>query len=122
MIKSIRMSENKKTVEKYMEAFGRSDHAEILSCLTEDVEWIIPGHTHRKGKNEFDQEIENDQNEGSPQITVTRLIEENNIVVAEGKVSQKLKNGGEVNLVFCDVFEMNDAKIQKLISYLSILK
>jgi uncharacterized protein len=116
------MNENKKTVEKYMDAFGRNDHPEILSYLTEDVEWIIPGHIHRKGKAEFDQEIENDQNEGSPIITVTRLIEENNIVVAEGEVRQKLKNGGEVNLVFCDVFEMKDAKIQKLISYLGILK
>ena len=116
------MSENKKTVEKYMVAFSRTDHKEILSCLTEDVEWIIPGYVHRKGKAEFDQEIENDQNDGSPNITVTRLVEENNVVVAEGKVSQKLKNGGEVNLVFCDVFEMKDAKIKKLISYLTILK
>lgn len=116
------MTENKKTVEKYMAAFDHSDHTEILSCLTEDVEWIIPGYIHRKGKDEFDQEIENDQNEGSPKIMVTRLVEEKNIVVAEGTVSQKLKTGEEVNLVFCDVFEMKEAKIQKLISYLTILK
>jgi ketosteroid isomerase-like protein len=37
------MSPNKNTVEKYMEAFRRLDHAAVLSCLTDDVEWLIPG-------------------------------------------------------------------------------
>jgi uncharacterized protein len=35
------MTENKRTVDKYMNGFRRSDHAEILSCLTHDVEWEI---------------------------------------------------------------------------------
>jgi hypothetical protein len=33
------MSENKHTVQKYMNAFTQIDHAEILSCLTDYVEW-----------------------------------------------------------------------------------
>ena len=28
------MTENKKTVERYMDGFRKSDHAQILSCLT----------------------------------------------------------------------------------------
>lgn len=36
------MTANKRVVEAYMEAFGRTDHAAILDCLTEDVEWLIP--------------------------------------------------------------------------------
>ena len=45
------MTENKKTVEKYIDGFNKSDHKQILSCLTEDVEWILPGVFHhiRKG-------------------------------------------------------------------------
>jgi len=39
------MTRNKETVDKYMYAFGRSDHEKILSCLTDDVEWEIPGLT-----------------------------------------------------------------------------
>ena len=31
------MTENKQTVEKYIEGFRRSDHAMILDCLTDDV-------------------------------------------------------------------------------------
>ena len=44
------MSENKKVVEKYMDGFNKSDHKQILSCLTDDVEWILPGVFHLKGK------------------------------------------------------------------------
>src|SRR5262245_19812623 len=54
-----RVSENKKTVEKYMSAFSRSDHLQVLSCLTDDVEWEFPGAFHLAGKAAFDKEIEN---------------------------------------------------------------
>ncbi len=54
------MNENKKTVEKYLDGFNKLDHTQILSCLTEDVEWIIPGMFHIKGQEAFDKEIEND--------------------------------------------------------------
>ena len=52
------MSQNKLTVQKYMDAFTRTDHAEILACLTDDVEWVIPGAFHLTGKEAFDKEIE----------------------------------------------------------------
>ncbi len=116
------MSPNKKTVQKYMDAFTKTDHAEILSCLTEDVEWVIPGMFHIKGKAAFDREIENDAFTGSPVIEVARMTEEQNIVVAEGRVRCEKKEGGFLNVVFCDVFEMSDAKIKRLTSYLMEVK
>lgn len=112
------MSPNKRTVQTYMEAFTRTDHATILSCLTDDVEWLIPGAFHITGKPAFDKEIENDAFVGSPTITVTRMIEEHNVVVAEGRVRCTRKDGDVLTLVFCDVFEMQNAKIKRLISYL----
>jgi hypothetical protein len=47
------MTANKQTVERYMDGFRRTDRAQILSCLTDDVEWLIPGALHVKGKKEF---------------------------------------------------------------------
>ncbi len=67
------MSENKKVVEKYIEGLNNSDHDMILSCLTEDVEWILPGVFHLKGKVAFDKEIENPAFEGKPVIIVNRV-------------------------------------------------
>lgn len=95
-----------------MEAFGKTDHAEILSCLTDDVEWIIPGMFHVKGKEGFDSVIENDEFSGHPEITVTRLTEGGDVVVAEGTVRSARKDGGRLNVVFCDVFIMENGKIR----------
>ena len=47
------MSPNEQTVQRYVNAVTRSDHPEILSCLTDDVEWLIPGAFHTKGKSDF---------------------------------------------------------------------
>jgi uncharacterized protein len=111
------MSENKRTVTRYMDAFSITDHAAILSCLADDVIWEMPGFFYHEGKEAFDKEIENDAFEGRPTINTIRLIEENDIVVAEGTVQSKLKNGPILDLVFCDVFHMENGLIKKLTSY-----
>jgi len=112
------MSQNTETIECYMEGFRRSDHAMVLSCLTDDVEWVIPGMFHVTGKAAFDKEIVNEAFVGSPEIRITSLIESGSIVVAEGSVRARKRAGGELNLVFCDVFTMREGKIRKLVSYL----
>jgi ketosteroid isomerase-like protein len=112
------MSRNKQTVEKYIDGFNKSDHAQILSCLSEDVEWLMPGAFHLHGKAQFDGEIENDAFTGRPAVTITRMTEENDVVVAEGTVRAAWKNGGVLNAVFCDVFEMEAGLIRRLVTYL----
>lgn len=116
------MSENKRTVETYLDGFRESDHEKVLSCLTDDVEWDIPGAFHLVGKDAFDKEIENDAFVGSPTITITRMTEENDVVVAEGSVRSQRKAGGFLNAKFCDVFEMQGGKIKRLITYIMEVK
>ena len=101
-----------------MDGFRKSDHAQILSCLTDDVEWEIPGAFHIRGREEFDKHIENEGFVGSPAIVVTRLTEDADVVVAEGSVRTQRKDGTFLNLAFCDVFEMQGHRIRRLISYL----
>jgi len=112
------MSENRKTVERYMDGFRTSDHAQILDCLTDDVEWILPGAFHLHGKQAFDREIENDAFVGKPVIDVDRMVEEGDVVVAEGSVRTQRRDGAILTLAMCDVFEMRDHKIRRLTSYL----
>jgi ketosteroid isomerase-like protein len=116
------MSRNKQTVQNYMDAFTRTDHAAIASCLTDDVEWLIPGVFHTTGKDAFDRQIENDAFVGSPTISVTRMTEEHDVVVAEGSVRHARRDGAFLNAVFCDVFVMRSAKIRHLTSYLMEVK
>jgi ketosteroid isomerase-like protein len=116
------VNENKRTIEKYMAGFRATDHAAILSCLTEDVEWEIPGVFHSSGKEAFDKEIENDAFVGHPDIVVTQMIEEDDVVVAEGSVRTHKRDGGAISLRFCDVFVMEAGKIRRLTSYLTDFK
>jgi uncharacterized protein len=116
------MSRNKDTVQKYIDGFNKSDHAQILSCLTDDIEWLMPGAFHLSGKDAFDKEIENDAFTGSPSVRITRMVEENDVVIAEGTVRVEWKAGGFLDAVFCDAFEMVNGKIRRLISYQVNLK
>jgi ketosteroid isomerase-like protein len=115
------MSENKKIVEKYIDGFRKSDHEQILSCLTDDVEWEMPGAFHLSGKDAFDKEIENPAFVGGPTITIIRYIEEDDFVVVEGSVQAQRKDGGLLNAVFCDVFAIKNGKIKRLTTYLNVL-
>lgn len=108
----------KETVERYMDAYSRWDHRGVLACLTDDVEWVVPGAFHLAGRDAFDDEIEGQGAAGPPEIVVTRLIEEDDVVVAEGNVRNALQNGGVLNLAFCDVFQMRGGRIRRLTSYL----
>jgi ketosteroid isomerase-like protein len=116
------MTENKKTVEKYMDGFRNGDHALILSCLADDVEWKMPGAFHLIGKEAFDKEIENDAFVGSPTVTIARMTEENDVVAAEGTVRARRREGGFLSAAFCDVFVMRRGKIRQLITYLVEVK
>lgn len=109
---------NKQTVVRYLDGFNAGDHDMILSCLTDDVVWELPGMFLLKGKKEFDKEIENPAFEGRPGITLIRMIEEGNIVVAEGTVTGAMKDGGKLDAVFCDVFHFREGKVFHLTSYL----
>jgi len=108
----------KEIVSAYMDSFNEGNHAKILECLADDVRWDMPGYFRRTGKEEFDKEIENDAFEGRPSISVTRLVEEGNVVIAEGAVKCKIKNGGMLDAVFCDVFVFTGGRISHLTSYL----
>lgn len=112
------MSRNTETVTRCMEAYGRWDHAAILACLAEDVEWVVPGAFQLRGKDAFDAEIEGAGAKGPPTILVDRLLEAGDVVFAEGFVRNETTDGPAIELAMCDVFELRDGLVTKLTSYL----
>lgn len=116
------MSINIQAVESYMDGFRRTDRDQILSCLTDDVEWLLPGVFHVKGKDAFNSHIVDEGFTGPPEITLTRTVEAGELVISEGSVRAHRSDGTVMNLVFCDVFEMRGGKIAKVTSYLVVMK
>jgi uncharacterized protein len=107
----------KRVVETYIEGFRAGDHETILSCLTDDVTWDMPPFFSLSGKAAFDDAIENDAAPGLPDIQLTRLVEEGDVVVAEGTVQAALKGDGRIDALFCDVFHFRGDKICRLVTY-----
>jgi hypothetical protein len=54
MQQHVGMSRNIQTVNTYLDGFRRNDHEQILSCLTEDIEWTVFGAFHLTGKKAYD--------------------------------------------------------------------
>jgi ketosteroid isomerase-like protein len=107
----------KRVVEDYIEGFRAGDHAKILACLTDDVTWEMPPDFKLSGRAAFDGAIENDASPGLPDIQLTRLIEDGEVVVAEGAVQASLEAGGRIDALFCDVFQFRGDKICRLVTY-----
>jgi uncharacterized protein len=112
------MRTRKTVVNTYFEGFRRSDHHTVLSCLTEDVVWHLPGFKHLEGKEAFDGEIENESFVGAPTLEVDRMIEEGAIVVAIGVGSSRQTSGVVFRFAFCDVFTFAGDRIRRVESYI----
>ena len=115
------MSPNKKVVETYL---ATADRSKVAPLLGDDVEWVewgdgVPasGVRHR-GKAEFIQNFGDDE----LRTQITRLMEEDYVVVAEGVVSVFKKDGTVLKVRFCDIFELENGKVKHLDSYGALLK
>ena len=51
-------SRNIETVNTYLDGFRNNDHEQILSCLTDDIEWTVFGAFHLTGKEAYDNAID----------------------------------------------------------------
>jgi ketosteroid isomerase-like protein len=111
------MSPRKTIVERYIEGFRRTDHPQILSCLTDDIVWVLPGYKTVRGKQAFDAEIEHDAFEGSPTIDLERLIEEGDSVAVNGNGSVTKKGGEVMKFAFSEVFTFRGGLVSRLDTY-----
>ena len=111
------VSERKAVVERYIEGFRRGDREMILDCLTDDVEWNLLGWQSLAGKDSFAGEIQNDAFVGTPELTIERMVEEDDVVVAFGAGRGRLRAGGELEFVFSDAFYFDGDKIRRLDTY-----
>lgn len=111
------MSSRKKIVERYFEGFRLGDHELVLGCLTDDVVWDLRGFKYLEGKAAFDGEIENDAFEGRPALTLDRLVEEGDTVVALGAGRARTTDGMDFRSCYADVFTFNDEAVCRVESY-----
>ena len=116
------MSDNKDVVRRYIDGFNKSDHEQILSCLTEDIRWTVFGAFRLEGKEAYDAEIENPAFTGSPSITITRMVEEDHVVMAEMTLETQRATGETMRAVMGEVFVLREGKISERRAYVVELR
>jgi uncharacterized protein len=109
------MSPNKSLVESYFASKG-TDYARLLSDDVELIEWAdgVPAsgvRTH--GKSAF---VEN-RGGREYQTEVSRMTEEDNVVVVEGTARGTKENGDPWTVQFLDIFELESGKVKRLIAF-----
>jgi ketosteroid isomerase-like protein len=108
------MSAHKDVIERYIEGFRRGDHSQVLSCLTDDVVWVLHGHLAVHGKAAFEAEIARDLFEGTPSLHVDRIVEEGDAVAVCGR-GQVTRKGGEIaHFAFSELFLFAGSRICRL--------
>jgi len=122
------MSPNKQVIETYYANFSKLDRPGVLSCLTDDVEWIewddgFPNSgVPMRGKAAFSQNINDPPGGGSLRIEIKRMTEENNVVIAECVVHVPIKDGDPIMIQAWDIFELENGKIKRLSSSTTRMK
>jgi ketosteroid isomerase-like protein len=116
------MSQNKQTVERYLDGFRKHDHAQILSCLTDDIEWTVFGAFHLTGKQAYDEAIEGPGFTGPPTLEVVRTAEEGEVVMAELTGAATRDDGTVMRMSMAEVFVMRDGLIAERRAWVIELK
>ncbi len=114
-------STNISTVKRYIDGFNNSDHAQILSCLTDDIEWTLFGGYHLTGKEAYDAEIENRAFSGSPDLRIVRLVEQDDVVMGELVGEVRRANGELMRMAMAETWVMRNGLICERRSYVAEL-
>ena len=116
------MSENIDTVNRYLDGFRKNDHEQILSCLTDDIEWTVFGAFHLRGKDAYDKAIDGAPDFiDPPELNVVRMVEQNNLVMAELTGVVRRAAGGEMRISMAEVFVMRGGKIAERRAWVTVL-
>ena len=116
-------SRNIETVNTYLDGFRKNDHEQILSCLTDDIEWTVFGAFHLTGKEAYDKAIDGaPEFIDPPELEVVRMVEQGDVVMAELTGTVKRAAGGQVRMSMAEVFVMRDGKIAERRAWVIELK
>lgn len=116
------MTSNKETVQKLNECFRRQDWHGMLPYLADDVVRDEVGAPELvRGKAAYEKNMVPGPEVESMESETTRLVEEGNVIVSEGTVLLKKKDGTSLKIRFCDVHEFEHGKLKRETTYTAVV-
>lgn len=116
------MSSQTQVVKECNECFNRQDWAGLVSHYTEDMERYEPGAEPIRGKQEVERSMAPSPDIKSMRSTISRIIEEGNVVVTEGIVQLAKTDGSALAVAFCDLYEFEANKVRRQTAYTALVK
>ena len=116
------MSEtNKEIVEKANALLAEGKTEEFLLLCADDVEWTLLAETPStmKGREAIGEFMASSQDSEPPKFTVNNTIAEGEIVMSDGDMTMKSRDGEIVPYAYCDIYRFQDGKIAKLLTFMN---
>jgi ketosteroid isomerase-like protein len=118
-------AENKEAIRNMFAELSKGNADAFLGALADNVRFTIIGSTKFSGTFNGKQEFINKvlaplgaQLEGGLSMTVDNLIAEGDYVAMQARGKSNTKSGGTYNNTYCQVFKLNNGKVQEVTEYL----
>jgi len=109
---------NREVIEAVIKAFDKKDTPALLEYFTDNIEWNMLGDQVTKGKEAIRQMFAADHSSDMVGSTVSHLVVDGDTAVADGEVTMKNKDGNTSTYHYCDLYELVDGKVNKMVTYM----
>lgn len=100
-----------------VEAFDNNDIEAILSHVTDDIEWQMIGDQGIQGKENLRKFFSDHADMKIISCTKDYVIIEGDRGSVSGNVQCSNGKGQDFDLYYCDIYELKNGKVNKMISY-----
>lgn len=111
------MKSNKEIIIAFNMAFDQGKSEDIAPLIAEDFEWHLLGDSVIKGKNNLLQFFADHPDMKIITVTKEHILADGDTAFVSGEVQCTDKSGQIYDLYYCDVYELADGLITKMISY-----
>jgi len=111
--------DNKAIIEEVINAFDTNDVTTLLNHVTDDVVWEMRDNMDMviSGKENLRNFFSEYNELKMISSTKDHIIMDGNLIVVDGTVTMEDKNAEQFEMFFCDIYELTDNKVSKIISY-----
>ncbi|MCO4293322.1 nuclear transport factor 2 family protein [Solitalea sp. MAHUQ-68] len=113
---------NKEIVNKLNALFAEGDVETFIDYCADNVVWGMVGSPALEGKEAVSKAMKTDDFPDPPKIMVKNVIADGDMVMSDGTMSMKKKDGTIVDMAYCDVYKFANGQIIELTSYIIDLK
>jgi ketosteroid isomerase-like protein len=112
---------NKEIVQRANALLTQGKTEEFVLLCADDVEWTLLAEppSKMKGREAVRGFMASSQGSEPPNFTVDNIIAEGEIVIANGDMTMKSKEGTAVPYAYCDIYRFRDGKITELLTFIN---